>query len=467
MLDVYCRSFDWERAWYPIAPLRNLDASAPSRWELLGKSLVVWQSAPDAKQPTEEEDNALGWQVADDACPHRAAPLSLGTRNAQDGKLVCRYHGWAFDGAGACASLPMGGPPAPCGLSSTLRPTTVAHGMLFAWGSAGKGASAEAAAAPPPGDAMPSWAAGAFENGVVTIAESPASWWAFVSNGLDPCHAEFLHEGIGKFSPERASPMTAYNLESMDAAGLRMRHDSYSVTRQPATGVRTFRAPCSVTTEYADADGKGTMKAHIFFVPASPRVTRVVGTFAFGDGKVVPSPPTSGPFAGLGHLVIALFHLQNFKLVTQDLLMMQAEDRAGGPKSVTRLPSVADSGVRALRRWLHKFGGGDVPFAPGASAEVHEVFDRWTSHTRMCASCQKTMRGALLIHRVLRVTAPLAALGAAVAQAKARPSLASVLFATAAIAWLLAGVAQRLATAFVRGPGADAAYDRALLWPSK
>ena len=57
MLDVYCRSFDWERAWYPIAPLRNLDASAPSRWELLGKSLVVWQSAPDATQPTEEDAN--------------------------------------------------------------------------------------------------------------------------------------------------------------------------------------------------------------------------------------------------------------------------------------------------------------------------------------------------------------------------------------------------------------------------
>ncbi|MGH2626036.1 MAG: Rieske 2Fe-2S domain-containing protein, partial [Anaerolineales bacterium] len=43
-------------------------------------------------------------QALADRCPHRNAPLSLG--RIRDGMLECRYHGWCFDGAGACRSVP-------------------------------------------------------------------------------------------------------------------------------------------------------------------------------------------------------------------------------------------------------------------------------------------------------------------------------------------------------------------------
>src|SRR5262245_19283114 len=36
-----------------------------------------------------------------DRCPHRNAPLSIG-RVIGGGRLECAYHGWQFDGAGAC-----------------------------------------------------------------------------------------------------------------------------------------------------------------------------------------------------------------------------------------------------------------------------------------------------------------------------------------------------------------------------
>ncbi len=39
-----------------------------------------------------------------DRCPHRNVPLSLGT--VHDGLLQCSYHGWRFDGAGACRAVP-------------------------------------------------------------------------------------------------------------------------------------------------------------------------------------------------------------------------------------------------------------------------------------------------------------------------------------------------------------------------
>ena len=44
----------------------------------------------------DNEDNLVA--VAD-ACPHRAAPLSMG-RVGEDGSLRCFYHGWAFGKGG-------------------------------------------------------------------------------------------------------------------------------------------------------------------------------------------------------------------------------------------------------------------------------------------------------------------------------------------------------------------------------
>ena len=39
-----------------------------------------------------------------DRCAHRNVPLSLG--RIDDGRLVCGYHGWAYDGAGVCRDVP-------------------------------------------------------------------------------------------------------------------------------------------------------------------------------------------------------------------------------------------------------------------------------------------------------------------------------------------------------------------------
>ena len=39
-----------------------------------------------------------------DRCPHRNVPLSYGT--VEEGLLQCCYHGWRFDGSGACRAIP-------------------------------------------------------------------------------------------------------------------------------------------------------------------------------------------------------------------------------------------------------------------------------------------------------------------------------------------------------------------------
>lgn len=47
-------------------------------------------------------DGRVGAMV--DRCPHRNVPLSLG--RLRDGLLECAYHGWRFDGSGACRAIP-------------------------------------------------------------------------------------------------------------------------------------------------------------------------------------------------------------------------------------------------------------------------------------------------------------------------------------------------------------------------
>ena len=65
----------------------------PYAFDLLGKRLVLWQDG----------DQQL--RCFEDKCPHRLAPLSEG-RIHSDGTLMCSYHGWRFQGDGACVDIP-------------------------------------------------------------------------------------------------------------------------------------------------------------------------------------------------------------------------------------------------------------------------------------------------------------------------------------------------------------------------
>ncbi|KAL5980765.1 hypothetical protein ACLOJK_028675 [Asimina triloba] len=59
--------FDWFSNWYPIAPVCDLDKRVPHAKKVMGLDVVVWWDRAEEK-----------WQVFDDRCPHRLAPLSEG-----------------------------------------------------------------------------------------------------------------------------------------------------------------------------------------------------------------------------------------------------------------------------------------------------------------------------------------------------------------------------------------------------
>lgn len=84
--------------WYVVAETSDVDEAAsvgPHAVTLLGRDYVVWRTS----------NGQLA--AAPDRCPHREAPLSLGT--IEDGCLVCAYHGWTFGDEGRCVEVPSSG----------------------------------------------------------------------------------------------------------------------------------------------------------------------------------------------------------------------------------------------------------------------------------------------------------------------------------------------------------------------
>jgi phenylpropionate dioxygenase-like ring-hydroxylating dioxygenase large terminal subunit len=77
--------------WHVVARVSEVVSGEVRALRLLGRDLVLWR-------------NAEGIQVWQDLCVHRGAKLSRGT--VEHECLVCPYHGWNYDTAGACVRIP-------------------------------------------------------------------------------------------------------------------------------------------------------------------------------------------------------------------------------------------------------------------------------------------------------------------------------------------------------------------------
>ncbi len=104
--------------WHAVARLTEL-LDKPIGVKLLGDHLVVWRGADG--RPA----------AAYDRCPHREAPLSLGSLH--NGCLQCCYHGWEFDASGDCVLVPSAGPGAPVPPKAKLRSVHAADRYGLVW----------------------------------------------------------------------------------------------------------------------------------------------------------------------------------------------------------------------------------------------------------------------------------------------------------------------------------------------
>ena len=84
---------DWRvlaNFWYPIAVADRVVAQ-PMAATLLDQRLVLWRTD-------------RGVTVADNLCLHRGVPLTMGW--CDKGDIVCKYHGFRYNGDGQCVDIP-------------------------------------------------------------------------------------------------------------------------------------------------------------------------------------------------------------------------------------------------------------------------------------------------------------------------------------------------------------------------
>ena len=121
-----------------------------------------------------------------DRCPHRNAPLSLG--HVRDGLLECCYHGWRFDGDGACRLVPglVDGEAADRRARRADVVKTAEHDG-FVW------------VADEPADERPFRFPKIDDPAYTTVRRHvtlPADLYACAENALDVPHTAFLHGGL-------------------------------------------------------------------------------------------------------------------------------------------------------------------------------------------------------------------------------------------------------------------------------
>lgn len=383
--------FLWAKQWYPIIPLSYLDILNPTPVTLLGKKLVIWR------------DKNQKWIVMDDVCPHKLARLSMGSIT-EDGNLMCRHHGWCFNGEGKCTKIPMlaAGSQAEITACDSLRsritkyPTQVIQELLWVWpdqsSTAFEDCNSKQPAIIPESEldiSSTSW----------HMTEVPVGYTVSVESTFDPSHAEFLHEGIGLFSPKTSVPMEYFEFVGEISAqeGFTLKHQGYNLFNKDMQSMRNFTPPCSNTTIYRYPNGKSNI-FQLYFVPTQPGYCRYIGKF-ISDGSLV---KRNFWFEILPKdLQTGLQHLSGYKLSDQDLSAMHSQEvnQSSLDKKWQRayfMPSLSDVGIITFRKWLDEFAGGSPSWQGCVEGDVkqlndEQLYDRWHRHTKHCPSCRNSL----------------------------------------------------------------------------
>lgn len=215
-----------------------------------------------------------------DRCPHRNVPLSLG-EVAPDGTLQCAYHGWRFDGDGACRFIPSHLGDADGKARRALSfPTIEQDGYVWVYATPGEMP-----------ESRPHRFAYVDAPGYTTVrqvVEAQATLYSTVENALDVPHTAFLHKGLFR-SQSRGIEITAVVKRSAD----RVEAEYIGEPRPPGLVARILSPSGGVVTHFdrfllpsvAQVEYRIGTENHLLvdsvMTPVSDFVTRIYAVVSF------------------------------------------------------------------------------------------------------------------------------------------------------------------------------------------
>jgi phenylpropionate dioxygenase-like ring-hydroxylating dioxygenase large terminal subunit len=333
--------------WFAAARSRALGA-CPISVTVCGLPVALFRGADGAPAALE------------DRCPHRNAPLSAGRVRA--GALECAYHGWRFDGAGACLAVPgLAAPPEGRATRATALPCVEQDRLVWV------APSREVPAAPPRAFAH----AGA--RGYTTVwnvLDVRASLYRAVENVLDVPHTAYLHGGLFRSRGARRSIEVAVRrwADRCEAEYLGEPRPAGLLGRLLAPGggvvehVDRFLLPCVAEVEYRL--GASHLVATTAATPLDPDRTRLFSAVTFR----LPVP---------GWLVAPVLAPLARHVLRQDARMLalqtDAVARFGGERFASTEADVLGPQIARLLRDAGRGGPGALPAAAGPPLHEHRA----------------------------------------------------------------------------------------------
>lgn len=172
------------RCWQPVARIEDL-AQGPQRAVLLNEALAVFLT-----------DSGEACVVAD-RCPHRGASLAMG--KVQGESVQCPYHGWEWNGQGACTRIPSLADQGQIPPRAKVAAFPVREQWGLVW------TSLEEPLGEPP--SLPWFDADRWIWGHGAPFELPVSFGVMIENFRDVAHFAFVHAATLGAVPEVVEPL--------------------------------------------------------------------------------------------------------------------------------------------------------------------------------------------------------------------------------------------------------------------
>jgi 5,5'-dehydrodivanillate O-demethylase len=168
------------RYWQPVCAAVEMEDCWTKRVRVFGEDLVLFK----------DRTGKLG--LVAEQCPHRRASLAYGIPT--ECGIRCPYHGWMFDGTGACLDQP--NEPEGSTFKEKIKtdgyPVQVLGGVVFAY------------MGPLPAPLITRLDGYVVEPAIRMVGRAviPCNWLQIMENSVDPIHSEWLHGHFQEFVEE-------------------------------------------------------------------------------------------------------------------------------------------------------------------------------------------------------------------------------------------------------------------------
>lgn len=391
--------FSWIDKWYAIAMTDNIDAGEIHPFALFDRSYIIYLDAVTNV-----------YVVTENACPHRAAPLSEGRlfeRETPEGRqtvLECAYHGWRFGCNGKCLDIPNAPQefsiPEAANISRVFATSVSSVGVVFMW--LGDPLKADEKLLPYPNAIATAMASP--ETPLDTFFRTyPVSLTSATENLIDPAHVAWVHHGIQIYDRRNVSRTSPFQVteRNMDAGTFRADHKG-TMGKFPLTTL--LHEGNTVQFSFSAPGETETFAGLVWLTP--------VGRYETLVHTVTPKFPPKGIMGFvIGRRPVWMSHCIANAIMDGDAVMQQGQE-AGLRESGKEWNKVFMMGgtkwdglVLAFRRWMDTYGS-RMPFVlDGSDAPKRmshdDVNDRFRWHTIDCKFCSKALRRMRLLRSAL------------------------------------------------------------------